>query len=83
METIMLNDGREINGHVQHVGGVLWFYLDGLTFSEAYEAMSEPEATQKITASVYGTETVYEGFSELFCLRLEDSGQVTGGLKHA
>ena len=83
METIRLNNGRTISGHVQRVGAVLWFYLDGLTFGEAYQAMSEPEDTRKITASVYGTETAYEGFTELFCLRLEDSGQVTGGLRHA
>lgn len=81
METIRLNDGTVLNGHVQQVGSVLWFYLDGMTFASAYDAMSKPEAVRKITASVYGTETAFDGFTELFCLRLEDSGQVTGGLK--
>lgn len=84
MEKLILNDGTELkNSHVQLSGTILWFYLNGVTFDEAYQLMSDTGKTEKITAEYYGSTTEYYSYSDLFCLRREDDGMITGGLKHA
>ena len=84
MEKLILNDGTELeNSHVLLSGTTLWFYLNGVTFNEAYELMSDPEKTGKIIAEYYGSVAEYDSYTDLFCLRREDDGMVSGGLKHA
>lgn len=80
METLTMNDGKALNGHVLLSGGTLWFYLNDVTFSEAYEIMSDPGKTVRITANSYGAVMEYSGYVDLFCLRRENDGTITGGL---
>jgi len=84
METLTMNDGTVIeNSHVIQNGKTLWFYLSGVTFDQAYRLMSKPAKTQSITADFYGSQTIYTGFTNLFCLTQEESGIISGGLKNA
>ena len=82
-QLLILNDGtRLFPAHAIVAGGVLWVYLDGgLTLAEAFEVLNDQEKTCRITADEYGTVTVYEGYTDLFCIRKEDNGQVNAGLK--
>jgi len=82
-ETIRLNDGTELEGHVFESEGVLFFYLTGeITLREAFDAMSDPEKTGAITAILYGMETVYRGYTDLYTIS-KDNYQVSGGLRRA
>ena len=85
MRKLILNDGTELQpAYVILAGGVLWVYLDGgLTLAEAFELLIDPEKTVKITANAFGEVTEYNGFTELFCIRKEDNGQVNAGLRKA
>ena len=84
METITLNDGTVLeNSHVLLSRNVLWFYLNGVSFEDAFALMSDVDKTIRIVASSYGSETEYTAYTDLFCLRREDDGMITGGLNHA
>lgn len=84
-QKLILNDGTEFTpAHAIPVGGTLWVYIDsGITLGEAVELLNDPEKTAKITADEYGTVDLYEGYTDLFCVRREDNGQVNAGLKKA
>ena len=83
METLTLNDGTVFDpAHAIEVNGILWVYLDGgLTLEEAFELLADPDKTSTITGNAYGVSTVFEGYTDLFCIRREDDGQVNAGLK--
>ena len=38
------------------------------------------EKTARIEQDAYGSVTAFEGYTDLFCLRREDDGMITGGL---
>lgn len=84
-EILILNDGtRLMPAHATLAGGTLWIYLDGqVTLAEAFELLNDPEKTGKITADEYGSITEYTGYTDLYCIRREDYGQVNAGLKRA
>ena len=85
-ETLTLNDGSFILKARAIVDGrTLWFYVehDGATLGEIFELMNDPEKTATITADEYGVVTEYQGFTDLFCIRKEENGQINGGLKKA
>ena len=85
-EKLILSDGTEIlDAHAIADGKTLWFYVqhDGYTLGEIFELMNDPEKTETITADEFGTMTEYQGFTDLFCIRKEDNGQINGGLKKA
>jgi hypothetical protein len=83
METLTLNDGTVFDpAHAIEVNGILYVYLDnGITLAEAFELLADPEKTSVITGNAYGNITTYEGYTDLFCIRREDDGQVNAGLK--
>ena len=84
METITLNDGTVLeNSHVVLGRNILWFYLNGISFNDAFTLMSDPDNTVEIVAEQYGVETTYTGYTDLFSLTREDDGMITGGLNHA
>ena len=68
METLTLNDGTAVNGHIHESGDgrTIFVYLDGKTVIEGVLLFSDPEKSRRVTAVNHGTETVYEGFTELF-----------------
>lgn len=68
METLTLNDGTEVNGHIIENGDELtiFVYLDGKTIIEGVTLFSDPEKTKRITALNHGEEQIYEGYTELW-----------------
>lgn len=85
METLYLNDGTVLEpAHVILSDGILWVYIDnGISIADAFALLIDSEKTQKIVADEYGITTVYEGYTELFCITKEIRGQVNAGLKKA
>ena len=73
METLTLNDGTVVNGHILDSGdGIMIFvYLDGKTVVEGVTLFSDPEKTKKITAKRHGEVHVYEGYTELWSVSHE------------
>jgi hypothetical protein len=85
-QKLTLNDGTVFSpAHAFAAGGTLWIYIDDpeVTLAEAFEQLNDPEKTARITSEEYGNETIFTGFTELFCIRKEDYGQVNAGLKRA
>jgi len=84
-QILTLNDGtRLFPAHAIEDGYVLWVYIDGgITLNAAFELLSDSDKTGKITANNYGSIAEYTGFTDLFCIRREDNGQVNAGLKKA
>ena len=84
-EFLILNDGtRLLEAHAILSGSTLWVYLDGeLTLAQAFNLLNDPEKTRHITANEYGAVSEYNGFTDLFCIRREDDGQVNAGLNKA
>ena len=80
---LILNDHTILNpAHAILAGGVLWVYIEGgMTLAEAFEQLSDPEKTCRIEAKEFGTETLYEGYTDLFCITREDDGRINAGLK--
>lgn len=79
---LILNDGtRLLEAHAILSGGTLWVYLDGgLTLTQAFNLLSDQEKTRHITANEFGVISEFNGFTDLFCIRREDNGQVNAGL---
>lgn len=50
------------------------------TFDDVYNALKRPENNARIKAVEYGSETVYEGYAELYALQKEN-GMVTACLR--
>jgi len=84
-QNLTLNDGTTLEpAHAIEAGGVLWIYLDGgIEMAAAFELLNDPEKTGRITADDFGAVELYEGYTDLFCIRKEITGQVNAGLKKA
>ena len=66
METLTLNDGTVVNGHCILDDRSLFVYLDGMTVVEGVTLFADSGKTYMITALNHGTETVYEGYTEIY-----------------
>ena len=66
METLTLNDGTVVDGHCIEDDRNLFVYLDGMTVVQGVMLFSDPENTNRIVAMNHGTETVYEGYTEIY-----------------
>jgi hypothetical protein len=67
METLTLNDGTVVNGHIidNGDGRTIFVYLDGMTVVQGVTLFADPAKSKKVTAMNHGTEHVYEGYTEL------------------
>ena len=80
METITLADGTVIR-NAQTIGAVvgLWVHVyQGLTLNEAFSLFSDPAKTATPEAP-----TVFEGYTDLFMIKREDTGMIMIGLHKA
>ena len=80
---LTLNDGTELTpAHAVAVNGILWVYLDnGITLADAFALLNDPEKTAVIRMNEYGQESEFDGYTDLFCIRREDDGQVNAGIR--
>lgn len=81
--TLELNDGTMLDGsYAIKSGGVLWVYVYAeIGFVELFQLLNDPEKTGTITARQGGVTNEYQGFMELFCIRKEDGGFISAGLR--
>lgn len=84
-QKLTLNDGTVLeNAHAIVAVNVLWVYIDiGITMTEAFELLNDPEKTAIIRADDFGAESVYSGYTDLYCIKREENGQINAGLKKA
>ena len=68
MEILTLNDGTEVNGHILDGGDgqTIFVYLDGMSIVQGVTLFSDSDKTCKIVAISYGTEHVYNDYTELW-----------------
>ena len=80
---LTLNDGTELEySSVTQVGRILWVYCYAqITFAALFELLDDPEKTAEITMTQGEHQVAYEGFTELFCIRKEDAGFISAGLR--
>ena len=87
MEAILIlnNGARLFPAHAIEAGGILWVYIDNpdATLADVFDLLVDPEKTSRIVANEYGVISEFTGYTDLFCIRKEDYGQVSAGLKKA
>lgn len=68
MQTLILNDGTEIAGHILDGGDgrTIFVYLDGKTVIEGVLLFADSEKSKHIIALSYGHEYTYDGYTELY-----------------
>ena len=82
-QKLILNDGTELdNSYVLLSGLILWVYIYGdVSFQRAFELLNDPTKTESILCDRYGTRNTYDCFTDLFCIRKEDGGFISAGLR--
>ena len=82
-QKLILSDGTELeNSYAVNVGGNLWVYVYAqISFTALFSLLNDPEKTGVITLSQGGAETEFNGYDELFCIRKEDGGFISAGLR--
>lgn len=84
-QKLELNDGTElVDSYAIEAGGVLWVYCyAGISFGDLFALLNDPEKTGTITMTRAGTETEFNGYDELFCIRKEDVNFISAGIRKA
>ena len=67
MQTLTLNNGPTIDGHILEDANktAIYVYLDNFPLTDGFVLLSNPEKTRKIVANSYGHEYIYEGYTTL------------------
>ena len=73
METITLNDGTVVNGHILEdgYGQMIFVYLDGMNLMQGFMLMSDANKTSVMVANNRGTEHTYTGYTEIISINSE------------
>lgn len=81
-EKLTLNDGTELTGHMIETDSRLFVYLYGITLTEAFELLNDPEKTKVIKGEQYGVKQTVMGYRHLCSVSEEMGGRmITGSLK--
>ena len=83
MRQITLNDGTVLqDSYVIQDGNILWVYIyAAISFEDAFLLLCNPDNVKKVTLEQFGEKTVFKGFTELFCIRKEDGGFISAGVR--
>ena len=67
METITLNNGTVLDGHIMPNGDdrIIFVYLTGISLADGFAAFSNPANISTITEINHGNEHIYRGYTEL------------------
>ena len=73
METLKFVDGTVVNGHILENGDgrTIFIYLNGMSLIDGVMLFSNTENVETITAMNHGTETVYEGYTQIITANIE------------
>ena len=71
METITLNDGTILNGHILEdgFGQRIFVYIDGMSLMQGFMLMSNASKTSVMVANNRGTEHTYTGFTDFVLIQ--------------
>ena len=80
---LTLSDGTELEySTVTQAGRILWVYCYArISFGDLFALLNDPEKVAEISMSQGSQVTWYDGFTELFCIRKEDAGFLSAGLR--
>lgn len=83
METLTLNDGTVLNGHLIETETRLFLYIYGNTMTEVFNLLIDPEKTKVIQAERYGAKTTVRGYKRLSSISDDNGadGMVCAGLR--
>ena len=66
METLTLNDGTVVNGHIMEgYDRNIFVYLDKMTVVDGVMLFADKNKSKRVIANNHGDEHVYEGYTEL------------------
>lgn len=66
METLTLNDGTVVNGHIlDGYNDSIFVYLDGMSIVDGVTLFADESRSRRVVAHNHGAEHVYEGYTEL------------------
>lgn len=78
---LILNSIELQDSYVLRNGDMLFVYVYALIdFAELFDILNDPANVQTVKSVQFGTETLYDGFTELFVIRKED-GFISAGLR--
>lgn len=82
-QKLTLNDGTVLEGsYAIQDGNILWVYVYAeIEFGELFGLLNDPEKVKKIKAEREDVESVHRGYRELFCIRKENGGFISAGLR--
>ena len=83
-QKLILNDDSEIlDSYAVQANGKLWVYVYAdISFACLFSMLSDPEKTSRIVCEQFGVRNTYDGFTDLFCIRKEDGGWISAGLRY-
>lgn len=81
METLTLNDGTVLHGHLIETDGRLFLYIYDLSMAEAFTLLIQPAKTEKIIANRNRQEQTVMGYRKLVSVTDEGCGMISAGLK--
>ena len=72
---IIMNNGTTWeDSECGYADGFLWLFLHGVTLQEAYQVVTNPDATEKIIFEYGEMSDEYSGYNNLQIIRNEDFG---------
>lgn len=80
---LILNNIIELqDSYVIKSGNILWMYVYAdISFGDLFNMLNDTGATETVRMYRYGTESFFEGFTELFYMRKEDDGFIVAGVR--
>lgn len=82
-QKLTLNDGTDLLGsYAIQTGAILWLYVySEISFGDLFALLNDPETVKKVQMTLNGEKTTFRGYKELFCIRKEDGGFISAGLR--
>lgn len=81
MRRITLNDGTVFDGCTCGMAsGVLWCYLQGVTFTNALAAFTDPQKTSRIVFAYGEMEDTHDGYTTMIAAVDDRHGTISIGL---
>lgn len=80
-ETIKLNDGTEIRGHLLETETRLFLYLYDIRMRDAFDLLTDPKKTKYIQWKTYGAEGEVFGYTHLMSISEEPGGMIGASMK--
>lgn len=82
-QSLILNDGTVFDGsYAIQSGDRLWVYVYAdITMADLFALLNDPEKTKIIMVKRFGDNLSFCEYKTLFCIRIEDEGFISAGLK--